>query len=109
MLIDLFLIAFSACFIVDFSGVIQKLNRLFHFFIYGKNVKYNGLSIPLISCSLCTTFWSTFFYCAANNFSLIYIIGIASINAFFSVFLTKAIETVYESFIKKIDKINEIK
>lgn len=107
MLTNLLLIVFSACFVVDFSGVMPKLNRLYHLIINGKKKAYNGISIPLLSCSLCVTFWTTFIYCAVNNFNIIYIIGISSINAFLSVFITRVMDAVYCKLNVLIDKINE--
>ena len=61
MLIKLLLIALIIVFIVDISGVVDHLiNPLVKHIL--KIPKSSRIEIPLISCSLCMTFWSGLIY-----------------------------------------------
>ena len=90
MLINLLLITLIIVFIIDISGAIEHLvyplvKRLL------KIPKTSRIEIPLISCSLCMTFWS----------GLIYIIGMGEftlLNLFFvcvCAFLTTHIKDLF--------------
>lgn len=61
MLINLLLITLIIVFIVDISGAIEHLvNPLIKYIL--KIPKTSRIEIPLISCSLCMTFWSGLIY-----------------------------------------------
>ena len=90
MFINLLLIALIIVFVIDISGAIEHLvyplvKRLL------KIPKTSRIEIPLISCSLCMTFWS----------GLIYIIGMGEftlLNLFFvcvCAFLTPHIKDLF--------------
>lgn len=49
-------------YIVDITGITIKLSRWVFSMLYGKYLKYNGWTIPLISCSTCLSFWSVLCY-----------------------------------------------
>lgn len=57
---------FIIVFIVDVSGVIHHLNP-FIWNLLHPNVKYVDWQIPLISCSLCSTFWAGNLYILINS------------------------------------------
>ena len=90
MFIELLLITLIIVFVIDISGAIEHLvyplvKRLL------KIPKTSRIEIPLISCSLCMTFWS----------GLIYIIGMGEftlLNLFFvcvCAFLTTHIKDLF--------------
>lgn len=59
MIFNLFLIAFIAVFIIDYSGFIQEMDSLLTKALKSKI----PLHIPKpFSCSLCTTFWAGVIY-----------------------------------------------
>ena len=90
MLINLLLIALIIVFIVDISGAIEHLvyplvKRLL------KIPKTSRIEIPLISCSLCMTFWTGIIY-------IIYMREFTLLNLFFvcvCAFLTTHIKDLF--------------
>ncbi len=59
--LEILSVMFIASYVCDLSGVIPKLSRMVFRLVFGKNVKYNGWQIPLLSCSKCVVFWSVLF------------------------------------------------
>lgn len=62
IMFNIVLIAFSVCYVVDMSGIIQKVNKWCWKCLFGENLAYNGWYIPVIGCSRCLTFWTVLFY-----------------------------------------------
>ena len=63
-LLNLLLLTFVICFIVDVSGFftfVKKFvaSRLEHKY---KNLKYEDIKIPFVTCSLCTVWWTGIIY-----------------------------------------------
>ena len=56
------MIAFSAVYIVDISGIMGKLNRVVFRALYGEKKPINGWYIPLLGCSVCLSFWAVLIY-----------------------------------------------
>lgn len=69
MIIDILQIAIIVVCIVDLSGIIQSIQKLFAKFLSAKD--FNNIKLPLISCSLCVTWWTSLIYIiATGNFTL---------------------------------------
>ena len=67
MIIDILQIAIIVVCIVDLSGIIQSIQKLFAKFLSAKD--FNNIKLPLISCSL--TWWTSLIYIiATGNFTL---------------------------------------
>lgn len=79
-MLEVIMIVFAIVFIVDYSGAIDNLSRLI--FSFFNKSKYNGWRIPLIGCSLCSTFWVMILYFYLIGLSLPYIIGGAALCAY---------------------------
>ena len=63
-LIDMLIIACIVCFVIDVSGFVQSMKRL-----------YLRLSWKPFDCSLCSTWWSCLLYIIiTGRFTLIYIL-----------------------------------
>lgn len=60
-MLDILFIAFTVVFCIDNSGAMEHLNKLVFKKLY-PGVKYNYWSIPLLGCSLCSTFWASILY-----------------------------------------------
>ena len=89
------IITFAICYIVDLSGIVQKLNYQVFRMIFGKEMKYNGFMIPVISCSLCLAFWANLIYCIAiMKLDLVYSFGIAALFSYCSTFISLALKKV---------------
>ena len=90
MLINLLLIALIIVFIVDISGAVEHLiNPLVKYIL--KIPKSSRIEIPLISCSLCMTFWSGLIYIiVTGNFSLLNLVYVC-----LCAFLTPHIKDFY--------------
>lgn len=73
------IITFSLCYIIDVSGVVQKLNIALWQRVLGKNLPYNGFMIPVISCSVCSVWWACLLYNLIwSNIGFIPSVGVAA-------------------------------
>lgn len=95
---EIIALVFSIVFIVDYSGAIDNLSRVIYYF-FNKG-KYNGWRIPLIGCSLCTTFWTMILYLSIIGFPPVYVIGVASLCAYSTSFILEIMYKVRELVIK---------
>ncbi len=79
IIINLLQIALVVAFVVDYSGAIDKLNA----FVFEKftGFPYNGWRIPLLSCSLCVTFWVSILFLWINGLGVLNILTGAALNA----------------------------
>lgn len=88
-------IAFSICYIVDISGIIQKLNKWCWNRIFGANLQYNGWYIPVIACSRCLTFWVVLCYSAIiARIGVIYAFGCASLFSYITPIITLSLKRI---------------
>ena len=82
-------LTFSICYIVDISGIIQKLNKWCWVRLFGANLQYNGWYIPVIGCSRCLTFWSVLLYSVIiSGFDYLLCLGLASLLRYISPIVT---------------------
>lgn len=98
------LIGLITSFIVDYSGIIPKLSKVYYKTLF-KNVKYDGELIPLISCSLCVGFWCTLFYMLSKDQNIINSLGISCLVGYSEQFITEGLYIVRELIIKLLNKI----
>lgn len=73
---QLIYITFIIVFCIDLSGAIPKLNKL----VWGllrPGIKYTDWQIPLISCSLCVTWWTGIIYLLITGFTWIGLLEVA--------------------------------
>ena len=92
-LVNCVIITFSICYIVDLSGIVQKLNIQMFRMIFGKEMKYNGFMIPVISCSLCLSFWCTLIYCIAmTDLNIVHCFGVAALCSYISTAITMCLK-----------------
>lgn len=72
----MFIIACIVCFIIDVSGFVQSMKRLYlRRFWKMKNPDISSLSWKPFDCSLCSTWWSCLLYIIiAGRLTLIYIL-----------------------------------
>lgn len=90
-----FILTFAVCFIVDYSGFMQKVNKALFSTIYGTDAKYNGWYIPLFGCSLCLTWWVVLVYSAfIADMNFVYALGTASIFSYLSSILTDTMKLI---------------
>lgn len=93
------ILTFAVCFIVDYSGVMQKANRALFSTIYGTDAKYNGWYIPLFGCSLCLTWWVILGYSLfIAKIGIVYSLGLASIFSFSSSIFTDTMKLIKRWF-----------
>ena len=101
MIYNIIMIIVVVAFIIDYSGIISKLNiKVYQLF---NKTPYNGFKLPLISCSLCVTFWLVLYYMFVITFNydrsyLIESLFIASISAFSVQFVTQLLYLIKEIF-----------
>ena len=80
VLIKCVMIAFSAVYIVDISGIMGKLNRVVFRALYGGKMPLNGWYIPLLGCSVCVSFWAVLIYATfIAKIGFIYALALASL------------------------------
>lgn len=65
-MLDLFFITVTIVFCVDLSGLIPKLSKKVFKLLY-KGVFYTGWRLPLIGCSLCSSWWCGILYLIITN------------------------------------------
>lgn len=84
-LIDMLIIACIVCFVIDVSGFVQSMKRLYlRRFWKMKNPDISSLSWKPFDCSLCSVFWCTLIYIAVTgNFTLPWI-GMCVLLSFIS-------------------------
>ena len=88
-------LTFSICYIVDISGIIQKLNKWCWVRLFGANLQYNGWYIPVIGCSRCLTFWITLGYSLViSDFGVIASFALASFFSYISPILTLSLKRI---------------
>ncbi len=85
---QLIYITFIIVFCIDLSGAIPKLNKLVWGLLY-PNIKYKDWQIPLISCSLCVTWWVGIVYLLFTGFTWLGLLEVALLA-----WLTPAIGTL---------------
>lgn len=93
---------FIVSFIVDYSGIIQKLSK----FIWGKfnpNIQYDYWIIPLIGCSLCSTFWVLSIYCLLIDLPPIDSVFYGCVGGYFSQFINIILHKIRDIFSKIIN------
>ncbi len=95
---------FAVVYIVEISGVMQSLSRAVFSLIYGKNFKYNGWSIPVISCGKCAVFWALLGYSLYSGMGLIYSLGIASLCSYSSEIITDILKYLKRKIQTKINE-----
>lgn len=104
VIIKTIMLTITICYIVGCSGVIVHVNKLFFRFVYGKEFKYNGYSLPIISCPRCSVFWTIFFYTLFCGVNIIYCLFIASVLSYLSILLT---EYMNDLLLKLIDLLKD--
>ena len=83
------IIAFSICYIIDISGVIQTANKAVFRRLYGKYIDYNGWYIPVVGCSRCSVWWILLFYTLIfTDLTPIYSFGISAFWSYISPIIT---------------------
>lgn len=73
-LLNLFLLAIIVCFIVDCSGFFTFVKKFVASKLEGKykNLKYEDIKIPFVTCSLCTVWWTGIVYiCIMHQFTIV--------------------------------------
>ena len=104
MFIQIILISLIVSFIVDYSGIIPKLSKLYYSLMF-KNVKWDGELLPLVGCSLCTGFWCTLIYMLIKDQSIINSLGISCLVGYSEQFITESLYIIRELIIKLLNKI----
>lgn len=102
-MLELFLMACIIVFCIDLSGAMQKLNKLVWDWLY-KGVKYVDWEIPLVSCSLCVTWWTGIIYLIFTGFS-VYMLAYVALLAFLTPVIKDVLLYVRELLIYFTDKL----
>lgn len=100
VIIKTIMLTITICYIVGCSGVVTHINKTFYRLIYGRDFKYNGYAIPIISCPRCSVFWMIFLYTICCNINIIYCLFIASVLSYLSILIT---EYMNDFLLKLID------
>ena len=116
-LLNLFLITIVICFVVDCSGIMTDIRKLFANIIYKKTkikVDPNELKMKPIGCSLCTVWWTGIIYllCIGEftlvNFTFVALLALLSSNISGMLLTLKdflsTLETKLNEIISKINK-----
>ena len=103
-MLEILEIIFTVVFIVDYSGIIPKLSRAL-WNKFNPNVPYDYWMIPLISCSLCTTFWTLLIFSYLNDYTLINGLFISTAGGYSTFIVIELMHKIKDLTIKLINKI----
>lgn len=109
-LLNLLLLSTIICFVIDISGFfnfVKKFiaSRLEHKY---KNLKYEDIKIPFVTCSLCTVWWTGIIYiCIIGEFTfvnlfIVSMLALLSSNISGFMFLIKDILATIENWLQKL-------
>lgn len=102
-MINLLCIQIILVFIIDLSGAINSLSSLVWRWLNPK-LPYTGWMIPLISCSLCSTWWSGILYILITGFTWELLLYVALL-AYFTPVTKDLLIIIKELIIKLLNKI----
>ena len=102
--LNLLYILFTLVFIIDYSGVIDKISSILFKSILGKTPQFPPM-IPLISCSLCMTWWITLSYTLFNEYSFLESTTISASLAFLARPVSDLLRGINSLLIKIINKL----
>lgn len=95
-IINLTILAFILCFIIDQSGVIESIKKFI-----GKHLGIKDVQLKPFDCSLCATFWTGIIYLAiTSNLTLYYLLFVCVLA-----FSCRLINYCYEIFYHLVEKI----
>ena len=101
------MIMVTISFIVDYSGVVGSVKRMIHKFING-SVDYIPFSLKPFDCSLCMSFWVLILYGFVwTDQSIIVNLFYASVGAYFTRFITEALNIIYILYNFVLNKLNK--
>lgn len=86
-IINLFLLTFVICFIVDVSGFFTFVKKFVASRLEGKynNLKAEDIKIPFVTCSLCSVWWAGIIYiCIIGEFTFVNLSIVAALALFSS-------------------------
>lgn len=102
-MINLLCIQIILVFIIDLSGVIDHLSSLVWKWL-NPGLPYKGWMIPLVSCSLCSTWWAGIIYILITGFTWKLLLYVALL-AYFTPVTKDILIASKELLIKIINKI----
>ncbi len=78
MVINLFFITATICFIIDISGMMETVKQSLFRFVRGKKARYTGYRLKPFDCSLCMAWWCGIIYIVSSgNFGIPGIFAVA--------------------------------
>lgn len=111
-LLNLFLLSTIICFIIDISGFFTFVKKFVASRIEGKykNLKYEDIKIPFVTCSLCTVWWTGIIYllCIREftiiNFAFVAFLALVSSNISGLLLTFKDYLATFENWLQKLIK-----
>lgn len=94
MWIEMILIFWINCYIIDISGIILSIKKGI-WKIFNKNIKYRDFSMNPFECSTCMNFWIILFFCLFGGYNLLYSLSYASLFSFLSIQGTNLLKTIH--------------
>lgn len=110
VIINLILISIIVCFIIDISGFFTFVKKFVASRLEGKykNLTYNDIKIPFVTCSLCSVWWSGLIYLIiVGKFTIPYIAFVAFLSLISSnisgfLLVTKDYLAAFEMWLEKL-------
>lgn len=97
------MINFSVVYIVELSGVMNKLNAFAFRRLYGDKLPLNGWYIPLLGCSVCLSFWAVLIYTLlVAKIGLIYSLAMASFFGYIAPIFGDVLRVVRAKIMQRI-------
>lgn len=109
-LLNLLLLTFVICFIVDVSGFFTFVKKFVASRLEGKysNLKAEDIKIPFVTCSLCTVWWAGIIYllCIGDftlvNLTFVAFLSLVSSNISGLLFTLKDYLSSFEMWLQKL-------
>ena len=109
-IINLFLISIIVCFIIDCSGFFTFVKKFVASRLEGKykNLKYEDIKIPFVTCSLCSVWWIGIIYllCISEftifNLTIVALLALLSSNISGLMLTMKDYISAFENWLQKL-------
>lgn len=102
-MLNILMISIIWVFIIDLSGAIPKLNKTVGKWLF-KGIK-TEIELPVISCSLCSTFWTGLLYLLISGQFILYYIAYVCFISFMTPVIKDLLITIKEKICGFINNI----